>query len=256
VLGQELEMFKQAIDIVDCESRAIQAAIVAKVEAEFQAQQARQEQQAGHSQLQDGELQDRILIIEEARANDHANYKCKTKRLEQERRTEAEKAADTLRNRQGHHEAEMVQFHEARMKLSAQVGAMSAQRSVAPTIVTDNRVEPLWNTDAAPAKHSNPTSEPAGGNERCRALPPTAGIAGALDPGNASDEDDKGHYVRGGSSSPDKGKGQVDAEPRTEDEEERFVGVMAKDITRECLLATKRPANPLSVFKHKSHQDI
>jgi len=57
-LGQELEMFKHAIDMVDRKSRAIQAAIVAKVEAELQAQQARQEQHAVYSELQDEELQD------------------------------------------------------------------------------------------------------------------------------------------------------------------------------------------------------
>jgi len=56
VLVEELEMFEQAIGLVDQESKAIQAEIVARVQAEFQTQQVRQEEQAAHSQLQDKQL--------------------------------------------------------------------------------------------------------------------------------------------------------------------------------------------------------
>jgi len=49
-------MFRQTLEFLDQESKDIQAEIVAKVEAEFQAQQARQQEQAAHSQLQDEQL--------------------------------------------------------------------------------------------------------------------------------------------------------------------------------------------------------
>jgi len=74
ILVDELNMFERTIDMLDQESRSIQAEMVAKVKAEFQAQQARQTEQAEHSQRQDEQLRDRILEVEEARANDNANY--------------------------------------------------------------------------------------------------------------------------------------------------------------------------------------
>jgi len=74
ILVDELKLFERTIDVLDQESRTIQAEIVAKVQAEFQAQQARQTEQAEHSQRQDEQLRDRILEVEEARANDNANY--------------------------------------------------------------------------------------------------------------------------------------------------------------------------------------
>jgi len=43
-------MFERTIDMLDQESKTIQAEIVAKVQVEFQAQQARQAEQAEHSQ--------------------------------------------------------------------------------------------------------------------------------------------------------------------------------------------------------------
>jgi len=74
IVVEELNMFERTIDMLDQESRTIQAEIVAKVQAEFQAQQARHTEQAEHSQRQDEQLRDRILEVEEARANDNANY--------------------------------------------------------------------------------------------------------------------------------------------------------------------------------------
>jgi len=50
ILVEELNMFERTIDMLDQESKTIQAEIVAKVQAEFQAQQARQAQQAEQSQ--------------------------------------------------------------------------------------------------------------------------------------------------------------------------------------------------------------
>jgi len=74
ILVEELNMFERTIDMLDQESRTIQAEIVAKVQVEFQAQQARQAEQAEHSQRQDEQLRDHILEVEEAQANDNANY--------------------------------------------------------------------------------------------------------------------------------------------------------------------------------------
>ena len=50
ILVEELDMFERTIGMKDKESKNIQAEIVAKVEAEFQAQQVRQAEQAEHSQ--------------------------------------------------------------------------------------------------------------------------------------------------------------------------------------------------------------
>jgi len=66
ILVDELNMFEKTIDMLDQESKTIQAEIVAKVQAEFQAQQARQAELAEHSQRQDEQLWDRILELEEA----------------------------------------------------------------------------------------------------------------------------------------------------------------------------------------------
>jgi len=66
ILVDELNMFERTIDMLDQESKNIQAEIVAKVQAEFQAQQARQAEQAEHSQRQDEQLWDRILKVEKA----------------------------------------------------------------------------------------------------------------------------------------------------------------------------------------------
>jgi len=72
ILVQELDMFEWSISMLDQESRDIHAEIVTRVQEEFKAQQARQEEQAVHSQLQDEQLWDRILKVEEVWANDHA----------------------------------------------------------------------------------------------------------------------------------------------------------------------------------------
>ena len=67
-------MFSRTIVMLDQESKTIQAEMVAKVQVEFQAQQARQAEQAEHSQRKDKQLWDCILEVEEAPANDNANY--------------------------------------------------------------------------------------------------------------------------------------------------------------------------------------
>jgi len=74
ILVGKLNMFERTIDMLDQESRTIQAEIGTKVQAEFQAQQAHQAEQAEHSQQQDRQLRERILELEEARANANANY--------------------------------------------------------------------------------------------------------------------------------------------------------------------------------------
>jgi len=50
ILVQELHMFEGTIGMLDQESKTIQAEIVEKVQAEFEAQQAHQAEQAEHSQ--------------------------------------------------------------------------------------------------------------------------------------------------------------------------------------------------------------
>ena len=85
---------------------------MARVEAEFRTHHACQEEQAVHSQFQDEQLQDRILKIEEARANDHANYKVEIRHYKEERQ-------EALREQQGRHEAEMETLHEAMLELKA-----------------------------------------------------------------------------------------------------------------------------------------
>jgi len=61
ILVEELDMFEQPIGMLDQESKNIQAEIVARVQAEFQTQQAREGEQVEHSQQQDEQLRDHIL---------------------------------------------------------------------------------------------------------------------------------------------------------------------------------------------------
>jgi len=250
ILVGELNMFERTIDVLDQESRTIQAEIVAKVQAEFQAQQARQVEQAEHSQRQDEQLRDRIFKVEEARANDNANYVSVINRHKEEHK-------EAARDQQGHYEAEMAKLHDILNDLKAQVGAISAQRSAAQTVITDNRERPVRNTDGAPTKWSNPTPEQEGGNGGGQ-LPPTT-MHGAGDPNpddGDDDDDDDGQDPKGGPSRKEKGKSLERQDPETGDEEEDVVDIMAKAIARERLLNTKRPSDPPWIFKNKSHQDI
>jgi len=132
---------------------------------------------------------------------------------------------------------------------------MSAQRSAAPTVVTDNREQPVRNTDGATKKRSNPTPE-QGGNGGGQLPPTTMHGAGDPDPDDGDDDDDDGQDLKGGTSRRDKGKERERQDPEREDEEEDVVDVMARAIARERLLHTKRPSDPRWVFKNKSHQDI
>jgi len=172
ILVDELNMFERTIDLLDQEPKNIQAEIVAKVLAEFHTQQARQAEQAEHSQWQDEQLRDRILELEGARAKDNANYLSVINRHNKEDK-------EAARDQQGRCEAEMAKLHDILNDLKAQVGAISAQRSVAPTVVTDNRERPVRNTDGALKKRSNPTPE-LGGN-RWGQIPPMT-MDGAGDP--------------------------------------------------------------------------
>jgi len=137
----------------------------------------------------------------------------------------------------------MAKLHDILIDLKAQVGAISAQTSAAPTVVTDNRERPGQNTDQAPMKWSNPTPE-QGGSGGAQIPPTTMHRAGAPDPDDGDDNDDDGQDPNGGPSRKEKGKGQERQDPETGDEEEDVVDVMVKAIARERLLHTKRPSDP------------
>jgi len=248
ILVEELNMFERTIYMLDKESRTIQAEIVAKVQAEFQAQQARQAEQAEHSQRQDEQLPDRILKFEETRPNDNANYALVINRHKEEHK-------EAARDQQGRSKAEMAKVHDILNDLKAQVGAILAQRSAAPTVVTDNRERPVQNTDGAPKKRSNPTPE-HGGNGGGQIPPTTMHVAGDPDQDDGDDDGDDGQDPKGGPSRKEKGKVPERQDPEEEDEEKDVVEVMAKAIARERLLHTKRPYDHPWVFKNKSHQDI
>jgi len=222
IVVEELNMFERTIDMLDQESRTIQAEIVAKVQAEFQAQQARHTEQAEHSQRQDEQLRDSILEVEEARANDNANYVSVINRHKEEHK-------EAARDQQRRSEAEIAKLHDILNDLKAQIGAISVQRSAAPTVVTDNREQPVRNTDGATTKRSNPTPE-RGGNGGGQIPPTTMHGAGDPDPDDSDDDDDNGHDPKGGPSRKEKGKGRERQDPEEEEEEEDVVDVMAKAI--------------------------
>jgi len=172
ILVDEVNLFEKTIDMLDQESRTIPAEIMTKVEVEFQAQQARQTEQAEHSQRQDKQLRDRILEVEEARANDNANYVSVINRHKEEHK-------EAARDQQRRSEPEIAKLHDILNDLKAPIGAISVERSAAPTVITDNREQPVRNTDGATKKRSNATPE-QGGNEGGQ-LPPTT-MHGARDP--------------------------------------------------------------------------
>jgi len=167
-----------------------------------------------------------------------------------------EEYKEASRDQQGRHEAEIAKLHDILIDLKAQVGAISAQRSVAPTITTDNRERTVRNTDGAPKQRSNPTLEESGGNGGGQKPPTTMHGAGDPYPDDGNDDNNEGQDLKGGPSRRKKGKDQAGPDPETGDEEEDIVDVMAKASAREQLLSTKRPSDPLWVFKNKSHQDI
>jgi len=181
---------------------------VTRVEAEFQAQQARQVEQAEHSQRQDMQLRDPILEVEEARANDNAHYVSILNGHKEELK-------EASRNQQGCHEAEMAKLYDILIDLKTQVGEVSAQRSVAPTVITDNRDPPVRNTDRVPKKSSNPTPEQGGGNEGGRKPPTTMHGAGDPNPDDGDDDDDEGQDLKGGPSHKDKEKNRDKQDPET-----------------------------------------
>jgi len=150
----------------------------------------------------------------------------------------------------------MTKLHNILIDLKAQVGAILAQRSVAPSAVTDNSERHIRNTDRALKKRSNPTPEQEGANGGGQIPPTTMHRAGNPDPDDGDDDDDEGQDPKGGSSCGNKGKGPAGPDPETGDEEDDVVEVMAKPIVPERLLSTKRPSDPPWVFKNKSPQDI
>jgi len=64
-----------------------------------------------------------------------------------------------VRDQERRYEAEVAKLHDILNDLKAQVGVISAERSAAPTVVTDNRERPVRNSDQAKKKRSNPTPE-------------------------------------------------------------------------------------------------
>jgi len=80
------------------------------------------------------------------------NYRSEMNRYKEEHK-------EASRDQQGRHEAEMARLHDKMLELKAQVGAISAQRSVAQIVLTDNREQPIQNTNGALKKSSIPTSE-------------------------------------------------------------------------------------------------
>jgi len=85
----------------------------------------------------------------------------------------------------------MAKLHDIKIDLKAQVGAISAQRSVAPTVVADSRERPVWNTDGGLKKRSNPTPEQGGGNGEGQIPPMTMHGAGDPDPDDGDDNDNE-----------------------------------------------------------------
>ena len=73
-----------------------------------------------------------MLEVEEARANDNVNYVSILNRHNEEHK-------EAVSDQQGRHKAAIAKLHDILIDLKAQVGAISAQRSVAPCEVTDNR---------------------------------------------------------------------------------------------------------------------
>jgi len=63
-----------------------------------------------------------------------------------------EEHKEAAKDHEGRHEAEMAKLHDILIDLKAQVGAISAQRSAAPTVIIDNMERPVGNTDRAPKK--------------------------------------------------------------------------------------------------------
>jgi len=100
----------------------------------------------------------------------------------------------------------MAKLHDILNDLKAQGGAISAQRSAALTVVTDNRERPIRNTDRGPKKQSNPTPE-QGGNGGGQIPPTTMHGAGDPDPDDGDDDDDDRQDPKGGPSREEKEKG-------------------------------------------------
>jgi len=210
ILVEELDLFEKLIGMLDQESKEIQAEIVARVQAEFQAQQAHQAKQGEHSQRQDEQVRDSIIKVKEARANDNANYMSILNRHKEEHK-------EASKDEQGCHEAEIAKLHDILIDLKAHVGAISAQRSVAPSEVTNSREQAVRNTHGAPKKRSNPSPEQGGGNGGGPIPPTTMCGAGDPDPDDSDDDNDDGQDPKGGPSRKEKGKGLERQDPECND---------------------------------------
>jgi len=130
-----------------------------------------------------------------------------------------EEHKEAAKEQQGWHEAEMAKHHDILINLKAQVAAISAQRSAAPTVITDNMEWPIRNIDRAPKKRSNPTTE-QGGNGGGQIPPTTMHGAGDPDRDNCDDDNGNGQDPKGGPGHKAKGKGLEEQDPETENEEE------------------------------------
>jgi len=97
----------------------------------------------------------------------------------------------------------MAKLYDIMIELKAQVGAIFTQRSVAPTVVTDNRERPVRNTDGPPKKRCNPTPEQGVGNGEGQEPPMTMHGAGDPNPDDGDDNDDEGQDPKGGPSCKD-----------------------------------------------------
>jgi len=168
-----------------------------------------------------------MLEVEIAGANHKVNYILVLNRHKEQHK-------EAWRDQQERHKAEMAKLPDILTDPKAQVGAISAPRSVALTITTDNRERPVWNTDGAPKKWSNPTPEQGEGNGGGQKPPTTMHGAGDPDPDDSDDDDDdEGQDPKGGPSHGEKGKERAGPDPQMGDEEEEVVDVMAKAIARE-----------------------
>jgi len=141
-----------------------------------------------------------------------------------------EESKAAVRKRQGQHVVKMAKLHAIMIELKAKVEAISAQRSLAPSIMM---VKPVCNTDRTPTRRSNPTPESGGGARGGRKSRLT--MHGAEDPvpddGNGDNTVD-GHQLKGGPSCKEKGIALAQLGPEEVHKDEYVVVVIAKAVAR------------------------
>jgi len=128
----------------------------------------------------------------------------------------------------------MARLHDIMIQLEVQVGAISAQRSVARTVVTENRKRPVRSTNRARKKRSNPTPKPGGGNGGDQKPLTTMHGTGDPDPDDGDDDEDhEGQELKGGPSCGEKPSGRAGPNSETGYHVEDVIDVMGKAIARE-----------------------